>query len=74
MTQERRPSGNEDVDKVRCRRCGFPGVDLKRDKLGPGSGLVYQSVTHTAATAPDEPVAVAGCPQCGCKNYLNYRR
>jgi len=49
-------------------------VDTARDKTGSGSGLRYDSIAHTAATAPDNSVVIAGCPFCGTKNYLNWQR
>lgn len=70
----RNPTGNEDSNKVRCKRCGFFGVDKERDKTGSGSGIRYESVTHTASTAPDNPIVISGCPNCGTKNYLNWSR
>lgn len=74
MAKTRNPSGNEDTDKVRCKRCGFRGVDKTRDKTGSGSGLRYDSITHTASTAPDNPVVVSGCPFCGTRSYENWSR
>ena len=64
------PSGNEDSNKTRCKRCGFLGVDTERDKTGGGSGIRLESITHTADTAPDNPVVISGCPFCGSRNYL----
>jgi len=74
MAKTRTPTGNEDSNKVRCRRCGFTGVDKLRDKTGSGSGIRYESITHTAATAPDNPIVFAGCPECGTKAYLTWQR
>ncbi len=69
----RTPSGNEDTTFARCTRCGFP-VKTDRDKTGPGSGVRYEAITHTAATAPDNPVVFSGCPFCGSRNYENWQR
>ncbi len=73
MSRTRTPSGNEDTDFVRCKRCGFP-CNTDRDKTGSGSGVRYEAITHTAATAPDDPVHVAGCGFCNTKNFLNWQR
>ncbi len=87
--KSRQPQGNEDSNKTRCRRCGFLGVDKKRDKSGPGSGLRYEAIPHTAtfvrydiatnawvtaSSAPDDPIRIAGCGFCGTKNYENWAR
>ncbi len=74
MAKTRTPSGNEDSNKFTCRRCGFRGVDLIRDKTGPGSGIKLEAIAHTGATAPDNPVVVAGCPFCGSKNFRNWKQ
>ena len=71
--RQRTPSGNEDTTFGRCARCGFP-VKTDRDKTGSGSGLRYEAISHTAATAPDNPIVVAGCGFCGTKNFLNWQR
>jgi len=71
--RERNPSGNEDINFFRCKKCGFP-CDLKRDKTGPGSGLRYDPITHSSDTAPDDPVVISGCPKCGTRNYRHYKR
>ena len=73
MAKTNRPTGNEDTTFTRCRRCGFP-CDTSRDKTGDGSGLTYVSVSHTATYCPDDPTVVAGCPQCGSKNFMNWQR
>jgi len=72
MARTKIPSGNEDVNVFRCTRCGFL-CDLSRDKTGPGSGLRYDSISHSSDTAPDDPVVVQGCPFCGTKNYQNWQ-
>lgn len=72
--KSRQPHGNEDNNKVRCKRCGFLGVDKERDKTGSGSGIRYESITHTASTAPDDPVVIEGCPFCGTKAYLTWQQ
>lgn len=69
----RTPSGNEDTTFGRCARCGFP-VNTDRDKTGPGSGLRYDAISHTATTAPDNPVVTSGCAFCGTKAYLTWQR
>ena len=73
MSRTRTPSGNEDTTFGRCSRCGFP-VNTDRDKTGDGSGVRYSAITHTATTAPDNPVVIAGCGFCGTKNFLNWQR
>ena len=71
--RQRTPSGNEDTTMKRCQRCGFP-CDTSRDKTGPGSGVRFEAITHTATTAPDNPVVFSGCPLCGTRNYENWQR
>jgi len=73
--RQRIPSGNEDVNKVRCKRCGF-WCDLSRDSIVQGSGVSITTVTHTSADDPhvdegvgDSPTYTAGCPQCGKGDY-----
>jgi len=73
MTRTRTPSGTEDTTHVRCKRCGFQ-CDTDRDRTGQGSGVRYDAISHTATTAPDDPVHIAGCPFCNTKNYLNWQR
>lgn len=72
--KNRQPQGNEDSNKVRCKRCGFLGVDKERDKTGSGSGIHYYPIAHTANTAPHNPVVTGGCPFCGTKAYLNWQQ
>ena len=67
--RNRTPSGNEDVHFFRCVRCGFP-CDMSRDKIVQGTGIRNTEVSHTADTAPDDPVTgYGGCPQCGQGDY-----
>lgn len=73
MARTRNPSGNEDTNFFRCKRCGFP-CDLSRDKTGPGSGLTYASVVVEGTTFTYNPTASQGCGLCGCKNYKNWQR
>jgi hypothetical protein len=71
--RQRTPSGNEDATFKRCKRCGFP-CNTDRDKTGPGSGLIYVAVTHTATACPDNPTVISGCPFCGSRNYENWQK
>jgi len=73
MAHTKIPTGNEDVNVFRCKRCG-QWCDLVRDKTGPGEGIRYESITHTADTAPDNPIVTRGCPYCGTLNYQNWNR
>ena len=67
--KSRIPSGNEDRNFFRCVRCGFP-CDLSRDKIVRGTGIRNKAISHTASTAPDDPVTgYGGCAQCGCGDY-----
>ncbi len=68
MTRQRTPSGNEDTTFVRCKRCKFP-CNTERDRSGDGSGVRLEAITHTASTAPHNPVVFVGCPFCGTKAY-----
>lgn len=72
MAYTRRPTGNEDTDFFRCKRCGFP-CNLSRDKTGPGSGLTYSSIIEGSGTIT-VPVVQQGCPFCGTKNYKDWQR
>ena len=73
MAKTRIPQGNEDTNFVRCSRCGF-FCNTERDARGSGSGVRYEAITHTASTAPDNPIHVAGCPFCNTKNFLNWNQ
>jgi len=69
MAKTRRPTGNEDTGFFRCVLCGFP-CDLTRDKIVRGTGIKNTAITHTASTAPDDPITgYGGCPQCGKGDY-----
>ena len=69
MAHTKNPSGNEDRNKTRCVRCGF-WCDLSRDKIVSGTGIRNEAISHTASTAPDDPVTgYGGCPQCGAGDY-----
>ena len=70
MARSRTPIGNEDVDKYRCTRCGFP-CDLKRDKINPGNGNVYTTVSSSQTSTPDDGTPAFGCPQCGRGDYTD---
>ncbi len=54
----RRSSGDEDTTHVQCKRCEF-WCDTSRDRIGPGSGMTYESVTHTQDQGPYKAVAKA---------------
>ena len=69
MGKRRRPIGNEDVGRLRCKRCNFPCL-LTRDKISPGLGLSYTPLTGiTQDQAPDDHTVKFGCPQCGKGEY-----
>ena len=75
MAKTRTPTGNEDYNFFRCKRCKFP-CDLSRDRTGTGEGLRYDTLSRETrtGTGPDDPVVTSGCPQCGCKNYINWQK
>lgn len=70
MARTRIPSGNEDTDFVKCRRCGFP-CKLSRDKIKPGNGKVFTTLTGVVSQTqyPDNWTVTYGCPQCGRGDY-----
>ncbi len=73
--KERSPIGNEDIDVFRCKRCDFP-CDLSRDKIRPGLGLSYTTLTGvvTQTQYPDDHTVTFGCPQCGTGEYDKWQR
>lgn len=50
MAKNRIPTGNEDVNFVRCKRCGFP-CDSSRDKISPGNGKIYTAIPGSQRTS-----------------------
>lgn len=70
--RQRIPTGNEDNDKVQCKRCGF-WCDLQRDKRGSGSGVLLTATTISGRTLYD-PEHASGCPFCNTKAYLTWQR
>ena len=72
MARTKTPTGNETTTKIRCKRCHF-WCDTERDKTGSGSGVSLVSTTDAGRTFYD-PQVVAGCPNCGTKNYMNWQK
>jgi len=72
MAFQKIPSGNEDTNSFRCKRCGF-WCNLERDKTGDGEGVALVSTTDGSRTYYD-PQHRSGCPLCNTKNYMNWQK
>lgn len=69
----RTPTGTEDKNFFRCKRCHFP-CNTERDRTsGSESGVTLVEKTIGLGTAFD-PVVSAGCSFCGTFNYKTWQR